>query len=249
MCHHHSLTYMPATYSSPVQKALHALDQQIPSPDPLMHGGTSVETPGAPFKSCAMGDGPNPQDSLHKLSSDCAPEWGSRSRLVSLPAGATPGPSKALTITPTHVAVGGLVPAALTRHAPKTSHQIQSRNPRRPAEGTRGSIPQPTSSRRGWCTVTAEDSPQIERCFLYPQSKEDFQELRTSCSDTASEMPILVFLTTYFCHCYLLHLGALVKFSNSIACRKNNKSYVDTAGEGKVGRMERGAMKYICHPM
>ena len=143
MCHHHSLTYMPATYSSPVQKALHALDQQIPSPDPLMHGGPSVETPGAPFKSCAIGDGPNPQDSLHKLSSDCAPEWGSRSRLVSLPAGATPGPSKALTITPTHVAVGGPVPAALTRHAPKTSHQIQSRNPRRPAEGTRGSIPQP----------------------------------------------------------------------------------------------------------
>lgn len=142
MCHHHSLTYMPATYTSPVQKALHALDQQIPSPDPLMHGGTSVETPGLPSNPVLWVMDPTPK--THSTSSPLtAPEWGSRSRLVSLPAGATPGPSKALTITPTHVAVGGLVPAALTRHAPKTSHQIQSRNPRRPAEGTRGSIPQP----------------------------------------------------------------------------------------------------------
>ena len=74
--------------------------------------------------------------------------------------------------------LGGPVPAALTCHAPKTSHQIQSRPPRRPAEGTQGSTRNPTSSQsRGWCRLTAEDSPQIERCFLYPQSKEDFQEL------------------------------------------------------------------------
>lgn len=132
---------------------------------------------------------------------------------------------------------------------PKHLTRFRAGPPGAQLRGPGAAPPNPTSSQRSWCTVTAEDSPQIERCFLYPQSKEDFQELRTSCSDTASEMPILVFLTTYFCHCYLLHLGALVKFSDSTACRKNNKSYVDTAGEGKVGRMERGAMKYICHPM
>ena len=140
--------------------------------------GTSLGTPGTPLKSCPMDDGPSPETQSTSPPLTVPLSGGQSSRLVPLPARATPGPGEALPITPTHVAVGGPVPAALTLHAPKTSHQVQSRPPQRPAEGTHSSTPNPTSSRRrGWCRLTAEDSPQIERCFLYPLSKEDFQEL------------------------------------------------------------------------
>lgn len=98
-----------------------------------------------------------------------------------------------------------------------------------------GTAPPPhaSSRKRGWGELTAAASPNksplqiLYRCFLYPQSEEDFQELWTRCSDISFENAYFALSHTYFSHFCLVHLEALVKLSNSAAYDKNNALWGD----------------------